>query len=372
MTQRKNTALAALLVLLPLVFACTQDETDLPAPFEPTAVLLELTLEHEGVAYPTEINGNSLTLSDSLPFDATEVVIKSLTLSPDASANRMAGDVLRVEDSPIAMMVTAANGQASQVYTLVLETGEEPDYARLLFEAHTATSCGPFATIDIGAVRVENNVWNAGALPAGSYTQCIYSYENEDLELMGWQWEYPDNANGVNAYPQLIYGHKPWQPSSTTQELPRKIADINTLKVTYDAEVTRNDGDYNLAFDNWINSEASITPQNIVFEFMIWEDVHQLVPFGDFQEEVTTTNGTYRFYSGEPTWEPPGSNWTYLAFQRTSNRTAGTVDIDELLAYLVNKGIVSPDSYLGSIELGTEVGNSTGSAVIKQFEVDIE
>ena len=105
---------------------------------------------------------------------------------------------------------------------------------------------------------------------------------------------------------------------------------------------------------------------------MIWEDAHNLIPFGDFQEEVSTTNGTYKFYMGEPTWEPPGSNWTYLAFQRVGYRSKGTVDIDELLVYLVNKGIVSTDSYLASIELGNEVGNSTGQAIIKAFSVEIK
>ena len=152
----------------------------------------------------------------------------------------------------------------------------------------------------------------------------------------------------------------------------KRISDINGLKVTYDTEVSRNDGDYNLAFDNWISASETITPQNILFEFMIWEDTNNLIPFGDYQEDVTTSNGTYKFYMGEPTWEPPGSNWVYLAFQRISNRNKGTVDIDELLFYLINEGIVSQNSYLASIEFGNELGNSTGQTIIKEFNVEIE
>ncbi len=252
------------------------------------------------------------------------------------------------------------------------QTNTEPDYEKLVFEESTAYNCDVFTTIDIGDLKVENNVWNAGGLPPNSYSQCIYVYEDDTLNLIGWEWQYPNEASGVNAYPQLIYGWKPWQPPSTTQNLPKQISTLTTLKVTYDAEVTRNNGDYNLAFDNWINSSPSITPQNILFEFMIWEDTNNLTPFGEFQENVSTTNGTYKFYIGEPDWEPEGSNWTYLCFQRIGYRSQGTVDIDELLSYLVDEGIVSQDDYLASIEFGNEVGNSTGQSIIKAFSVEIE
>lgn len=249
---------------------------------------------------------------------------------------------------------------------------EEPDYSRLIFEEFTANSCDHFSTIDINDIKVENNVWNAGALTSDSFSQCIYSYEDNDISLMGWQWQYPNDAFGVNAYPQLIYGWKPWQPESTTQELPKQISDLSRLKITYDTETTRNNGDYNLAFDNWINTTSDITPQNISYEFMIWEDANNLVPFGDFQENVITTNGTYKFYMGNPDWEPEGSDWIYLCFQRITNRTQGTVDVDELLVYLVNEGIVPSNHYLGSIEFGNEIGNSTGQTIIKNFNIDLE
>ena len=104
---------------------------------------------------------------------------------------------------------------------------------------------------------------------------------------------------------------------------------------------------------------------------MIWEDAHLLNAFGDFQGNVITTNGTYAFYQGEPDWEPIGSNWTYLAFVRTEGRNSGTVDIDELLSYLIAENIVSDQSYLSSIEFGNEVGNSTGRTILKQFELEI-
>lgn len=93
-----------------------------------------------------------------------------------------------------------------------------------------------------------------------------------------------------------------------------------------------------------------------------------LIAFGGYHEDVVTTNGTYKFYTGDPSW----GDWTYLAFVRTETRHSGTVDIDELLDYLIDEGIVSINSYLASIEFGNEVANSKGFCVMKSFEVEIE
>ncbi|MEM6724829.1 MAG: hypothetical protein AAF598_12370 [Bacteroidota bacterium] len=359
------------LSILTLISACKQEEAPITV-LSDEAALLQLDIEYNGQLYPTEVNGLTLSLETPLPFEAETVILRTLEISAKASVDKNVGATLIISESPISIEVTAENQQTKRNYLLNLEVAPAPSYADLLFDQFSASSCAVYATIDLGDLKVENNVWNTANLPANSFTQCIFTYESDTEPLLGWQWAYPDNANGVNAYPQVIYGWKPWQPPSTTALLPKKLADINRLKVTFEAIVERNNGDYNLAFDNWINSSPEITPENILFEFMIWEDTHQLVPFGDFQEEVVTSNGTYRFYSGEPDWEPPGSNWTYLAFQRIGNRTQGTVDIDELLVYLIDKGIVSPEHYLASVEFGNEIGNSTGQLVLKQFDIELE
>ncbi|MGD1847578.1 MAG: hypothetical protein ACFB10_19485 [Salibacteraceae bacterium] len=358
----------ALWFVIVLAFACNRDEELV---LSDQANLVHLSVAYQGNIYTTSITNSAIALLAPLPFHAEYVTIKSLQASPMARTNRYSGDTLWVNRGLVHIEVIAENNQNKKIYSLPLEVADEPDYAQLLFDIPSATNCDHYATISIGDWKVENNVWNTTGLTNGSYSQCIYTYEDASLQLLGWQWQYPDNAFGVNAYPQLIYGWKPWLPPSTTSNLPKRIADIQHLKVTYDVEVSRNEGDYNLAFDNWINSSENITPQNILFEFMIWEDANNLVPFGDYQEDVVTSNGTYRFYMGDPTWEPPGSDWTYLAFQRIGNRSQGTVDIDELLAYLVTKGIVAPTHYLSSIELGNEVGNSSGHAIIKAFQVEL-
>ena len=247
-----------------------------------------------------------------------------------------------------------------------------PAALQQVFTEPTMEECGEFALINQVEINIENNTWNATNLTAGSYGQCIYQYSNAGENWVGWKWSYPHTAVGINAYPQLIYGKKPWHSGSTTTALPIEIDQIERLKAQYAVAISRNEGEYNLAFDNWISSAASSRPEEIQFEFMIWEDYHEIIPFGDFIANVVTPNGAYDLYTGEPTWEPEGTNWIYVAFVRTSKRTEGTVDIDLLLQYLVDQGIVPGESYLSSIEFGTEIGNSKGYAVIKSFDINLE
>ena len=251
---------------------------------------------------------------------------------------------------------------------LALLLGQIPTELQQVFTAAAVEECGEFTLINKGEINIENNTWNATNLAPNSYEQCIYQYNN----WVGWKWSYPDTAEGINAYPQLIYGKKPWHNGSTTTALPIEIDQIERLKAQYAVAISRNEGEYNLAFDNWISSAVSSRPEEILFEFMIWEDYHEIIPFGDFITNVVTPNGAYDLYTGEPTWEPEGTNWTYIAFIRTSKRTEGTVDIDLLLQYLVDQAIVLSDSYLSSIEFGTEIGNSKGYAVIKSFDISLE
>lgn len=251
---------------------------------------------------------------------------------------------------------------------LDLLIGQIPTELQQIFTAAAVEECGEFSLIYKGEINIENNTWNATNLEPNSYEQCIYQYNN----WVGWKWSYPDTAEGINAYPQLIYGKKPWHNGSTTTALPIEIDQIERLKAQYAVAISRNEGEYNLAFDNWISSAVSSRPEEILFEFMIWEDYHEIIPFGDFIANVVTPNGTYDLYTGQPAWEPEGTNWTYVAFVRTSKRTEGTVDIDLLLQYLLDQAIVPRNSYLSSIEFGTEIGNSKGYAVIKSFDISLE
>jgi hypothetical protein len=333
------------------------------------ANLLSLTLTFQGIQYQTQIDEHNIVVDEEFAYNATGMVaIDSFTVSKNAEVNITKGQNFDINQD-LSIQVVAQDGVASNTYLLKLRKDDE---GRRLIESASFSSCAKWSAYSFQDLKLENNLWNSNQLEQGSFSQCIYQYQNNDTLLFGWEWSFQENQHGVNAYPEIIYGWKPWHKNSTTDKLPTKISDLSTLKVNYEAKMFTNDGGYNLAFDNWICSTSDVSPGNIRFELMIWEDRQQLEPFGDYQQEVTTSNGVYKFYRGEPNWEPPGSNWTYLAFVRVDNRKRGRVDIDELINFLVSKQIVPSNYYLASIEFGNELGNSKGYTVMKQFDIELE
>jgi len=298
--------------------------------------------------------------------------VKSLQLSPNATSNISEGQSFDIENPP-SIVVTSQSGQKQNTYEIIINKDEDAEF---LFNNYSQKACDKFELILFDDLMLENNLWNSDHLDEGSFSQCVYLHADHSNSMYGWQWSFPDNSAWVNAYPEIIYGWKPWyfwRETSTTEDLPRKVSEIDLLKVSYEAKVHRNEGTYNLAFSSWITSSSEILPENIIFELMIWEDAHLLEPFGDYQGDLETSNGTYEFYKGEPDWEPEGTNWTYMAFNRINYRNKGKVDLDEIIKYLLDRGIVPEESYLTDVELGNEVGKSSqGYTIIKEFDVQVE
>ena len=124
----------------------------------------------------------------------------------------------------------------------------------------------------VGDFSYFNNVWNRQ--DTSDYEQCIMRRTVPGLVERveyGWRWRWPTRRGQVKAYPELIYGHKPWHPRSTTPELPRRIDAIEALEVDYAAYLAV-EGTYILAFDFWITRDDPPTVSGISHEVMIWLD----------------------------------------------------------------------------------------------------
>lgn len=335
------------------------------------AILMQMQVSYNGKQYPAIFDGYDVTVDKEFAYDAAGMItIISFKISDFAVSNIFAGQQFSVDSGfMIKIMAQDSITTNNYIFSIIRDTDGallvgNPDY----------TSCEEYNTYRFDELMMENNMWNAENLPPGSFSQCIYHYKEGITTLFGWEWSYAENQHGVNAYPEVIYGVKPWyaDQGSTTIHIPKRIGDITGCKVDYEAECYVDEGEYNLAFDNWICHTSNVTPENIRFEFMIWEDYQGLTAFGDLHGQVTTTHGIYNLYKGEPDWEPAGCNWTYLAFVRTIKRQGGVVDVDEMIQYLISQGILSVDNYLVSLELGNEVGNSSGYTVFKKFVVEVK
>lgn len=234
------------------------------------------------------------------------------------------------------------------------------------FEAAQSEShCGDWDELTDSVLIYQNNVWGKGDIT--DYEQCLLKRNHDGATEYGWRWQWPEGTGQVKAYPQVIYGHKPWNSKSSTSVLPARIASITQLSIAYSVELSAA-GAYNLAYDIWLTSANPPTPDTITHEVMIWMDqtfeaqpqVFQAGQFvaGDIAYDLYVRPGFH-----------PESGANYIAFVSQKPQLSGVVDIVEFLSYLVDHNHISADHYVASIELGNEVIEGAGELWLQHFQV---
>ncbi len=230
--------------------------------------------------------------------------------------------------------------------------------------------CDDEILINSGDYRAENNTWGKGDL--SGWSQCIGIGTGADGALNGrWNWDWLDSGSNVKGYPEIIFGQKPGT-ATTTNSLPIKVSNIDLATVSYDVASTYS-GSGNAAFDIWLTdtqnpSTFSVPP--ITHEIMIWLD-HQggMSPGGNFKERVSLNGVNYAVLVSD-SW---GEGWRYIAFVSAESRLgAGTLDLGSFFSYMREKGLVTGDEYLASIEFGNEVATGTGETTIKGYTITIK
>ena len=267
----------------------------------------------------------------------------------------------------------AGEDRAVSALTCIPPCLGSPDPFELLFEHATFETCRLTPDYAFGELVLQNNQYGAGprGLDGSHGSTCTHYYRDQQRELFGWDWSLPSTPT-FYVYPEAIFGLKPWSGYSTTRLLPAKVADAYALRADYAVATQMQGSSLNLAFDIWLTATEASAPEDIRFELMIWEYRRDMTPFGArVATDVTTSSGVYDLYAGEPDWEPPGTNWTYLAFARKEARGAGRVEIGEFLKYLVlRRTITNPANlFVSSVELGNELGSGSGRTVVTDFHV---
>ena len=208
-----------------------------------------------------------------------------------------------------------------------------------------------------------NNVWGKGEIT--DYEQCLLKRADGGNTQYGWRWRWPAGSGGVKAYPEVIYGHKPWYTYSTTTDLASRISSISQLQVNYDVEMTAQ-GKYNLAFEMWVTSDNPPTPATITHEIMIWVDRTFEPQSSEYQVAQVEIDGfTYDLYVN-----PGFGNHTYIAFASHADQFSGTLNVEKFLGYLIEHDHLTADHYVTSVELGNEVIEGTGKVWLRRFHIN--
>lgn len=182
------------------------------------ANLLSITVEYEKSTYECTISGTEIFISRPLPNGATEVTIKSLTTSYDATSDKKTGDQLEIGSDPSFISVTAENGSTTQTYTLNVEF---TDYVSIV-QKH-------------GALKVNGNK--------------IVDKNNESISLAGNSFFWSnDNWGGERYYKSSVVSwlKLDWNTSivraamgvdETGGYLDNKTSNLNRVKIIVDAAI---------------------------------------------------------------------------------------------------------------------------------------
>jgi hypothetical protein len=216
-----------------------------------------------------------------------------------------------------------------------------------------------------------NNVWNKTAA-GNALNQGVFIEEVGGSKIVGWRWRSPWHLiPRVVSQPQIVCGDKPWdEPLRLRREFPFKAG---SKHVTADFRIKlQASGTCNMAFSIWAVSSIPASRGAITHEVMIWIANHGQSPAGTRRGALDVEGTTYDLYVEEKHGDLSRSAanvWTYVAFVAHEPVFTGPLALDRFVDYLLQRGIMTQNSYLTSLELGNEVMQGEGIAEIEDFSL---
>ena len=198
----------------------------------------------------------------------------------------------------------------------------------------------PFGIYTSGNYNVYNNMWNDSAPPAtGLNSQQLYVCSPASWYVTSDQPATTD----VKTYPNV---------QENFSSVP--VSQFSTLTSSF-AETDPHVGDYEDAYDMWLNGVASSGSN----EVMIWNENYNQTPAGSPEGTVTFDGVTYTAWTT--------SDHSYIAFVANSNFTAGTVNLLEFYDWLISQGWISASSVVDQIDYGVEICSTDSAPATFQF-----
>ncbi len=175
---------------------------------------------------------------------------------------------------------------------------------------------------------VHNNIWNGA-----KYSPCtstLYASSHSNWYVVA-KMNNKKGDGAVKTYPNV---HKDYD------RVP--VGSFDSITSTF-AETSPHVGIYNFAYDIWLNGIA--TPG--CTEIMLWSENFHQVPGGRYVQDATFAGRTYKVYKN------PDSG--YIAFVATTNFTSGTVNLLDIMKWVIAKSWLPSKSTLNQICFGVEI-----------------
>jgi hypothetical protein len=236
--------------------------------------------------------------------------------------------------------------------------------------------CTEWASIEIGPYKYENDTWGSKKAQ-GKWEQCVLKREVDGKTELGWTWNWPGNDPSIFAYPEIIFGWKPWSGGKPSDpRFPLRVSDVRKLSLHYEVE-TEASGSYNLAPEIWLieNTEWSelANPKLITTEVMFWMDYAGTAqPAGKLVDTLVVDGSKFELWKEDKMGvEANGKGWMLLSFKSATIQRKGTLNIHAFLAELVTRKLVKPDERVASIEFGNEIAGGSGTTWVKHYAIEV-
>ena len=242
-------------------------------------------------------------------------------------------------------------------------------------DRHVSATCGNGAQYHDKPYTWENNQWGSGK-EHSSFQQCLLEHDVDGTTVHGWSWIWPGTDTSVFAYPEIIFGWKPWTGGkSSDKRFPMRVSDMQQLKIQYEVE-TEATGSYNLAPEVWIINQRSAAgepnPRLITAEVMFWQEAGgEARPAGTVVDRPEIGGLTYELWQMDHAGDNGNGGWRLLSFKTPTTMRKGTVPVDDLLRYLVKKGLINANEYIATVEFGNEISGGSGTTWVKKFAVEV-
>lgn len=241
---------------------------------------------------------------------------------------------------------------------------------------HIPLRCEESALSEAGQYIGENNAW--GKQGVVGWTQCMGATALPQADgqppavTAHWTWDWKQVGDNVKAFPEIVFGHKPGFPKTSTTLLPRKLSTLQTLTVDHDI-TTEREGAGNLSIDMWLTANGNPTTfavPPITHEVMIWlEAFGPMYQGGDLVDHVRINGTPYRVHVGEKF----GLGWRYVAFAPTSPmKPVNQINLLPFFEYLRGKNLITTDEHLSAVNLGNEIISGSGDTRVNRYAVTVK
>jgi Glycosyl hydrolase family 12 len=210
-------------------------------------------------------------------------------------------------------------------------------------DANVVRTCDPFGTVTVadGRFIVQQNEWNS------SVRQCV-RVEGRSWRITRASFDLATDGPPAT-YPSIFSGCH-WGTCTRRGPLPIRVDELARMRSTWRTDLP-SDGAFNVAYDIWTNSSASMVGRPDGSEIMIWLAKRGRVrPAGSVVGRVRIDGTAW------DVWTARMPSWNYVAYVR--RRGTPAVEDLNLRAFVrdsVRRGATAPSWYVIAVEAGFEI-----------------